>query len=40
MAATRHRWIPECRTSLAPICDDPDYADQWAKIAPKRGLLL
>lgn len=37
---TRHRWIPKCRTRLEREGDYPAYADQWAKIAPERGLLL
>ncbi|GEM_PF-2698560 len=37
---TRHRWIQKCRLRRERDGDYPDYADQWAKIAPERGLLL
>lgn len=40
MRDTRHRWIPKCRTRLECAGDYPEYAEQWAKIAPERGLLL
>lgn len=37
---TRHRWLPKCRLRLERDGDYPAYSEQWAKIAPERGLLL
>lgn len=36
---TRLRWLDNCRTRLERPGDYPDYAERWAEISPKGGLL-